>query len=770
MDSNDESRAPRTPPSAPAGASHSIMSSKFPQRTPGRMSSRIISPHTPVRESPLRMSMLAPTADVRQQSENRSVMAKQQAIKPNIGNEEMRVQISTLQYELENLKQEKEFTALAHEKELRELRVRADADFRKAQLSESNANKTRHKIESLSAELKELQQTSFNDNATYQRRIRALEDENRSLKEDMEDNSSQHSDKERQFTNQISELETVRTTLQRTLDEVQTDLHKTKETLQATQQKLSDVENHVETLEAENIKLKSVGMEGESVKVLHRELSEQLSKVKKLEAEIIPLRKSSKKVEVVEEEKRSLENQLNMMKDLEAELNNVQIQKQVLEDERQSWAFFLDPDNGNTEFDSPEAIAKALVQARIENTSLLERIGKAQEEIVERDELISSYDAEKTKLTEELDKARATISATGTNSGAPDSRIKARLERQRALALKEVDYLRAQLKAMDDEESTMDIEQNTNRQDQQKTEHIAKLESLLTEHREELHKLHIALTESKEEKTTAKPDATVESTEARGKKRPADDDTSSERLSVLARKNRTLQEALAKNEQAQEMLKHELEAAKKHLASLQKSSRVRVLEIKNNPTAEHEKVKQLTLNTLKAETRDLLAQLRGKHHHLKVVPLSSIESVKLEMKEMERTVFEKEKRMRRLKEIWTAKSSEFREAVASLLGYKLDFLPNGRVRVTSMFHLSSAYRHGTADTETGGKGPSDGESNSIIFDGENGTMKISGGPNSVFAMEIRDLIKFWVEERKDIPCFLAAMTLDFYDKTTRAAR
>jgi hypothetical protein len=42
-----------------------------------------------------------------------------------------------------------------------------------------------------------------------------------------------------------------------------------------------------------------------------------------------------------------------------------------------------------------------------------------------------------------------------------------------------------------------------------------------------------------------------------------------------------------------------------------------------------------------------------------------------------------------------------------------------------------------------------GEENSIVFDGENGTMKISGGPNSLFAMELKPLIKFWVEERKD---------------------
>jgi mitotic spindle assembly checkpoint protein MAD1 len=156
-----------------------------------------------------------------------------------------------------------------------------------------------------------------------------------------------------------------------------------------------------------------------------------------------------------------------------------------------------------------------------------------------------------------------------------------------------------------------------------------------------------------------------------------------------------------------------------------------------------------------------------------VVPVSSLDNLNLEMQEMERVVADKEKRMRRFKEIFTAKSSEFREAVASLLGYKLDFLPNGRVRVTSMFHLSAAYRHGDSSAPSDARGPGsmgDGEENSIVFDGENGTMKISGGPNSLFALEIKPLIKFWVEERKDIPCFLAAMTLDFYDKTTRAAR
>ena len=51
-----------------------------------------------------------------------------------------------------------------------------------------------------------------------------------------------------------------------------------------------------------------------------------------------------------------------------------------------------------------------------------------------------------------------------------------------------------------------------------------------------------------------------------------------------------------------------------------------------------------------------------------------------------------------------------------------------------------------------------------MFDGENGTMKVSGGEQSVFAGEIRDQIVYWVEGRKEIPCFLAALTLEFWER------
>ncbi|KAB8237365.1 coiled-coil domain-containing protein MAD1 [Aspergillus alliaceus] len=694
-----------------------------------------------------------------------------QVPKPDTEKEELRIQLSTLKYELENIKQERDLMILRHEKDLRDAQLKADADFRKAQAAESASHRASHKSEALAKELKESQENALKEKGGLERKLRSLQDQNQSLQDDVDDAKAQLLDQERQFKYQINELETIRSSLQRTLEGLQNDLQSARTDLQNTQEKLCEREADVANLETENIRLKAEGSDAETVSILKRELSDQVNHIRNLEstnreqsAELRHLRKVQKNVEVVEEQKKSLENQLQLMKDLESELGTVQIQKQMLEDERTSWTSLLQVNDEQTEIDSPEAVVKALLQERIEKATLVDKLGNVEAQFLEKDELIRGLETERSNLRQEIEKLRSSSTANG--GAMAESRLRARLERQRALAVKEVEYLRAQLKTFDTEEVTMNAEQS--QFDEHKSEQIANLEKLVDEYRVELEKVHEEL--SKRESTQQ------QDPEPRGIKRPlspAESDAENERLSILSRKNRTLQESLSKSEQVTTLLRRELEATKSQLKSLKAKSRTRVLELRDNPTAQAENLKLSTITTLKAENRDLLAQLQGYHENVKAVPASTLESLKLEIQDMERVVADKEKRMRRLKEIWTAKSSEFREAVASLLGYKLDFLPNGRVRVTSMFHLSPAYRHGDGDASSDSRGPGsmgNGEENSIIFDGENGTMKISGGPNSLFAMEIRPLIKFWVEERKDIPCFLAAMTLDFYDKTTRAAR
>ena len=49
-----------------------------------------------------------------------------------MGNEELRTLIKTLRYELETVKHEREVVSLRHEKELRDVQAKAEADFKRA--------------------------------------------------------------------------------------------------------------------------------------------------------------------------------------------------------------------------------------------------------------------------------------------------------------------------------------------------------------------------------------------------------------------------------------------------------------------------------------------------------------------------------------------------------------------------------------------------------------------------------------------------------------
>lgn len=703
-------------------------------------------------------------------------------VKPDHGNEDLRAEIKALQYELSTFSQERELLVLRHEKELREAQSAAEGDFRKTQASESERNAALRKYESLARELREVQEAAATDRASLERELRGNRERLQALEETAEEAQSELSAQERQSSHRINDLQRRNDTLQQTSDELRRELEDKFDALKDAQQSLSQKETMLGDFENEIMRLKAQSGDADTLAVIKRELSEQVAHIQKLEstnreqlAELKHYRKLQKSIEVVEEEKRGLENRLSIMSDLRRELSEAQLQNQILEDERKSWTLYLQNQApagaGDVEFDSPEALARAWVQERLEKASLMEKMGSLQPEVSERDELIRSLETEKSALKSELERMRA---KGGTHGGA-----RSRLERQRALALKEVDFLRAQLKTFDSEETTF----HEGSFNEQKTQRIQELETLVDQYRQEARSLHEQLA-VKEEGST--PPAVASS----GNKRPHEEEPD-ERLGILTRKNRALLDDISQLHQKMALLEKELEVHRSQVASLRNTPRTRILELRSNPTSNEAAVRTSTLNSLRTENAALLAQLEGQAH-TKVVPISTLENAQQQLGDMKRTVAEKEKRMRRLKEIWSAKSLEFREAVASILGWKMDFMPNGRVRVTSMYYAGDD-NDDDNDNSTGGNdrdddgnksGPSatrhpnpsashattGDESHSIIFDGEQGTMKISGGPQSAFGREIKDLIRFWVEQRKDIPCFLAAMTLEFYEKTTRATR
>jgi len=137
-----------------------------------------------------------------------------------------------------------------------------------------------------------------------------------------------------------------------------------------------------------------------------------------------------------------------------------------------------------------------------------------------------------------------------------------------------------------------------------------------------------------------------------------------------------------------------------------------------------------------------------------LVPRQSWEVVNKEKTELEEVVKQKEKRLLRLQEVFTAKSAEFREAIASILGLKLAFYPNGQVRVTSVYDLSASFVFQPAPKSTN-TASSEGARMQLIAQGE-------GGPQ-----DLPQLMRYWVEEEQCIPGFLASVTLECWEKVKR---
>jgi len=574
------------------------------------------------------------------------------------------------------------------------------------------------------------------------------------LREDFEDAQAALSTQEREHKRAYGELEQRYSALQASVEDIQADLGAKVSALQNAQQKTTEKEKEVGELENEILRLKAQAGDADTLSVIKRELSEQVAHIKRLEGinreqtgELKQLRRIQKSVEVVEEEKRALETKVRIMDDLRKQLAEAHLQKQILEDERMSWSSYLENQGSGDEdlsYKTPEDMAKAFVAERMERISLVEKIGTLQPELQVREQAIQSLQQEKARLAAELKKTKT--EGGGAGGSAPDSKAKARLERQKNLAIKEVEYLKAQLKSLEDEE----IEFSPEKANEDSTKRIQELETMVDDYRNEIQTLQTDLSKAE----TNQPNV---SQAAAPLKRAHEDDGTDERLGELRRKLRTMTSDLSTLQTRNATLESTLQANVTQLESLRASSRTRILELRTNPTSTAEAIKQSTLNTLRTENAALLTQLQTSQPSTKVVPISTLENARLQITDLETTLSQRDKKTTRLKTIWGAKIAEFAEAVASTLGWRVQFLPNGRFKVTSILYPT----HINAEGEE--------EENSILFDGEAGTMKVSGGRESLFAGEIRGLIEFWVDGRKEVPCFLAACTLEFYERSTRAA-
>ncbi|KAJ4289470.1 coiled-coil domain-containing protein mad1 [Collariella sp. IMI 366227] len=639
--------------------------------------------------------------------------------------EELKAEVGTLQYQISSFEQEKELARLQTENEMRDVKRRAEDDFKAKQAAETDKARAQRQVEALQNELEELRAEKEAQKRELENKARDAAEEARLLQEQVEELGMEKDEAARMAEREAIDLRAKLASSQRTVQELEEESRSREEMVERVQAELAERDERIGNLEADVLRLKAHTGDAETIAVIRRELTDQVTHIRTLEArnreqsqELKHLRQVHKAVEVVEEEKRSLQRRLDTAETLQNELDEERRQRQRLEDERHAWTAYLQSEGGADEFDSPEALARALVSERLHSASLVEKLGELQPEIADRDNIIKSLEDEKGMLLDQIEKLRASGSSSAGNDKA-----RARLDRQRALAVKEVEYLRAQLKTFDMEDMTLQPDSV----DQQKLKRIQELEDLVDKYKAEVSTLHSDIT-SLESASTSPAQPVV------GSKRPrSDDDPEHEQLGQLARKNRKLQSELSDLQTAHRLLQKEHSVTTSQLTASKSQLQTRILSLRANPTSSHEAIKNSTLAALKLENAELRAHISRQPTLFATVPATQLAALQRDIADARAETASAHKSARRLKEVWASKSAEFKEAVFSTLGWTVTFIPGGKMRVESVYHPSVTDEH----------------ENSIVFDGEKGTMKVGGGPRSAFAQRIGDNIKFWERNAKE---------------------
>ena len=533
---------------------------------------------------------------------------------------------------------------------------------------------------------------------------------------------------------QISELESnsnrkandLETRLHATLIEksvLQEELRQTQTTSAARKSALDEDLPKIESLERKVREFQTASKWNEEYKTMEQDLSVQVAQVndlsrrnRRLEQEVSLLKRQLQGEAILQEKLTSLNTQLRLSHGVRDKLASTEVEVALLRKERSMWESWLE----KSDVDRPEDLTKLIAELRFDKAQLAEQLSLAQSELAQTNSIIAEQGdldgAKQQKLTEfeEAIKKQRTVAN--------------RVNRQKNLFQKEIVLLKEQLRLFESEELTM----NLAGQDEIRNKRVNELEQLLQEYKAEIDHLQSRLTA---------PAASTPSFEP-GQKRTYEESANNERVQAL-------QLEIGNHKRSESMLKKECDNLSSQLALLTaklETSKSRILQHRDSPLAKIETVKQTTLDTLRASNQDLLSQLQGQPI-TESVPKSVLTMLQTELVAAQDNIKEREKRMQRLKETWAAKSSEFREAVYSLLGYRLDFLQNGRVRVSSMY--------------------ADNTSQAIVFDGETSNMQIVGTSShdeaTEWSQEINTIVQFWIAERDSVPGLLSALTLELVE-------
>lgn len=511
---------------------------------------------------------------------------------------------------------------------------------------------------------------------------------------------------------------------------------------------------------------------------LHRQASYLLSLEKenvKLTREVTMLRENNTSLEVLREEKRGLERKVRLLDEMRTKVVKLEAEIEAARKEREVWASSQPQGTGSlsssTSGAPPVAQTQQLASLRLEHAALLEAHGSTAALLRTREAELDAARAQSEKLTKSITSLEEHIRTL-------DQKIRRR-ETRLGTAEREIGFLQALVASYTAEASQ--ITPADQRESSQASEtlsmRITQLETLLVQYKSANEVLSVeidALGGDAAGASADDPGALIRQAAWSRETREAlqkEVEQTRKGKGELQTKILSLEDTTTTQAERIDKLEQELfELSGEIAGGRHVPPGVRVLSMRDNPEQQWFNLRQEAMDRLRGENEALLRRLGELEERAKeagvqgesqrtsgsetpgpnLIPKESFELATKEKKELEDVVKQKEKRLLRLQQVFTSKSAEFREAIASILGVKLAFYPNGQVRVTSMFDLGASFVF--QPIKTSGKDAADGMRMQLVAQGE-------GGPQ-----DLPNMMHYWIEKEQCIPGFMASITLESWEK------
>lgn len=451
---------------------------------------------------------------------------------------------------------------------------------------------------------------------------------------------------------------------------------------------------------------------------LNNLLKEQMAFSKTLEKanleqanELKRLRISQESHKFLKSENEKLSRQEEQKKLLECQIQDLQLENVNLQSQLSFWNEYSSSDDNDIK-KHPDEIIREWTTLKHENLKLLNDNSKLQLDINNVKMLNDELALERNQLLDLKKNYETSILNL--------KKLNYEIEQQKYLAFEECKILRQEV------DDLSALEKGVNNQGEDKAD---TLNSLVESYKNQTNDLTNELKKLNQDlidKTNNQPFY---------KKRKMTDDIAlnySQRLNELQLQNMELSRRLTDSSETVLML----EAKIKKMQQLD-SKKLRILQLRDNPFTKDQMVKKRRLELLLKENEDLID--RGAISDKNTVPRSLYERLTFDVTQLENETFKLNKKITRLREVFNKKSLEFIDVVNSLLGFKLEFQSDGKVKMIPC-HKPEKY---------------------LVADLNNNSLK----SNLQSDIESWDaLLEDLVVKNGQMPCFLATITLKLWEK------